>query len=407
MRTTPGTNRMNDRQSEVLAVAASHLNTMGVSVEWFTEIATSLGLTRPALYKYVVDREDLLFRCYELSCDALDARLSAAQATNADVIDVLSAFLAVPEAGGGEAAVISEVLALAPEQQKVIWSRQRALSGRLTCLVADGVTAGVFRSVNCEVVANAIVGMASWSPLYSRWGVGIDPDLVAQGSRELLFRGVASNPGVRCLQTDRLVTLAAPRPDIFDKAAVDAAKREGVLVAASALFNSRGIGATRIEDVGAMIGLSKRSVYHYVGQKQVLVDACVERAFAYFLAVIDAAEGLESDALDSLYACVRDVVWAACDPSVSVLVPYVGFGQLSLAEREAVAGHTRRLSDGYSRLLQRGFADGSIRPLPVDAILASLPGVFSWAVGAPSDGTDDYNDIAEALADLVTRGICA
>lgn len=395
-----------DRETEILAVAASHLNTMGVSVEWFTEIAASLSLTRPALYKYVSNREDLQFRCYERTCATLDERLSIAASASSDPAEVLSLFL-TDRQPRQELAVISELEALPPELRQPILARQSDLAGRIAAIVEVGVKEGLFRALDCALVAQIVLGMASWPSLYRRWGEGVDAALVDQGSCELLFRGLAGDRAAGLRPPPRLVDLTPPRPDVFNKTDLEDAKREGVLVAASRLFNSRGIGATRVEDVGAAVGLSKRAIYHHVGHKQELVDACVERAYGYYLAVMEAAHRFEGDRLEALFACVRDVVWATGDDSVTVLSPYVGFGQLSPSERRAVARHVQRMSAGYRAMLEQGMAEGSIRPAPVDAILASLPGVFSWAANGQDPDPAGRARLADDLAALVVQGILA
>lgn len=72
---------------------------MGVSVEWFSEIARDLRVTRPALYSYVSDRDDLLFKCYKRSCDVLVDTLDAAAAATDDPLRILDNFLTAAISG--------------------------------------------------------------------------------------------------------------------------------------------------------------------------------------------------------------------------------------------------------------------------------------------------------------------
>ncbi len=399
------TARSRNREQQILDVASRHLNTMGVSVEWFGEIAAELGLTRPAIYKYFADREDLLFRCYADACDAVGARLDAAIGSTPDIEGALSAFLANGDPVGSEPAVLAEMMALPPDKRELIWLRQRAIIERLAELIRAGIAAKRFRPLDPIVVSNAILGMASWRPIYGRWAPGANLDLIEVGSREILFHGVAAQATARPERLAPLAPLAPPQADIFDRHAIDAAKREGILIAASSQFNRRGIGATRMEDVGEAVGLSKRAIYHHIGQKQDLIDACVERAYAYFLGVMHAAERSAARRSAVVYAAVRDIIWAASEPTVCVLAPHVGVGLLSAGERQAAAGYAQQLTDGYRRVLQQGVAEGSIRPLPIDAVVASLPGVFSWAANSPEQAPEVRTHIADELATLVTFGL--
>ncbi len=400
------TARSRNREQQILDVASRHLNTMGVSVEWFGEIAAELGLTRPAIYKYFVDREDLLFRCYADACDVMGARLDTAISSTSSIVEALSAFLASDDAAGPEPAVLSEMMALPPGKRDLIWSRQRAIIEQLADLIQAGITAKLFRPLDPIVVSHAILGMASWTPIYGRWAPGSNLDLIDVGSREILFQGLAADRSAPPTKLAPLAPLTAPQADIFNREAVDAAKREGILIAASFQFNRRGIGATRMEDVAAALGLSKRAIYHHIGQKQDLIDACVERAYAHFLGVMEAAERSDAPRAAVVYAAVRDIIWAASEPNVCVLAPHVGFGLLSADQREAVSGYAQQLTNGYRRVLEQGVADRSLRPLPIDAVVASLPGAFSWAANRPEQPADVRMHIADQLATLVTHGLC-
>ena len=400
------TARVENREQQILDVASRHLNTMGVSVEWFGEIAAELGLTRPAIYKYFADREDLLFRCYADACDVMGARLDAAISSTSDSAQALAMFLSNADASSPEPAVLSEMMALPLDKRDLIWRRQQAIIDRISGLIEAGVAAKVFRPIDLAVTSQAVLGLVSWAPIYRRWAPAADLELIAIGSREVLFHGLAANKAIATEKLERLVPLAPPHADVFNRHAVDAAKREGILVAASLLFNQRGIGATRMEDVSAAVGLSKRAIYHHIGQKQDLIDACVERAYAYFLGVMDAAERSEASRLEVVYAAVRDITWAASEPAVCVLAPHVGFGLLSVGERQAAVDYGQQLADGYRRVLTRGVAEGSLRPVPIDAIIASLPGVFSWAANGPEQTPAARIHIADELAMLVTHGLC-
>ena len=81
-------------------------------------------------------------------------------------------------------------------------------------------------------------------------------------------------------------------------------------------------------------------------------------------------------------------------------------GLLSVGERQAAVDYGQQLADGYRRVLTRGVAEGSLRPVPIDAIIASLPGVFSWAANGPEQTPDARIHIADELAMLVTHGLC-
>jgi AcrR family transcriptional regulator len=400
------TARSANREEDILTVAVEELNTMGVSLEWFGDIARRLGVTRPALYSYFSDREDLQFRCYQDACGALEDGLERVLARHAnDIPAAVEAFLAERD-GDGEQAVICELEALRPAQRDEIAARLNRLTDRLGGALAGGIAAGTLRTMDTDIVANAIVSASAYTPLLRRWGEGLDASLVSIGSVELVTRGMAADRAAPVPPLAPLVPLAPARPQAFDRAGLEAAKRERILVVASAMFNRRGVGATRLEDVGEALGMNKRAIYYYVGSKQALVDACVQRTYGYFLAEMHAAEALDAPRSIAVHAAVRDLTRAAVDPDVSINLPYVGYGLLSDAARASVTDSARAMYDGYVAIFAQGVAEGSIRSLPVEAVTLGLPSFMSWSP-IRHFTPEAIAPRARELADLALWGILA
>jgi len=396
------------RERDLIAVASKHLNTMGVSLEWFSAIAAELGISRPALYKYVVDRDDLLFKCYARSCDQREAAFAAASSGDADPQQILERFLAETNRSGvPEIAVMTEIDALSPDRQAAIRARRDSLLAGLAAVLQRGVRLRRFRPLDAAVIANAVLGLADWPSLYRRWagetGIVLEPAVLT----DLLFGGLAADRKVTLDETIDLTLPAADKVDLFDRRAVDAARREAILLNASILFNRRGIGATRVEDVGAAVGLSKRAIFHHVANKTALVDACVERAIAYYLGVMEASDRLQARRIDVFAQGVRATVETAGHPERAVLVPYVGFGLLSPHSQAAMYAFSERLTEGYRKLLDEGEREGGIRKLPREPLLASMPGLFSWVSASPFGTDTDRSRVARELATLTAKGILA
>ena len=67
-------------------------------------------------------------------------------------------------------------------------------------------------------------------------------------------------------------------------------KREAVLRAAVRMFNARGFHATSLDDVAASLGVSKPTIYHYLGAKDQVLFECVTRGIEQLRAAVDAAQ---------------------------------------------------------------------------------------------------------------------
>ncbi len=393
------------RTEDLITVASAHLNTMGVSMEWFGEIAADLGITRPALYNYVRERGELQYKCYIRTCEMLETALDRATRSRGPEATI-STFLSLTNSGAGpEAAVLCEIDALALEKQNVIRDRRDQIVSRISTIVKRGIDSGKFRRVDPIIVSNAIVGMANWTVLERRWGAKANLVLSTAGMEEILFRGIAFNHNIPLKKPECFARPRASNIDPFDRRSLESAKREAILVAASGLFNRKGVGATRVEDIAAVLDLNKRAIYHLIGQKHAVVEASVDRAYGFYLNVMDVAEHSSCSRLDAMYGALRDVIEITNDPKSAVLVPYVGFGQLGPAGRKKATAYARRLFNGYERILIAGEAERSIRRLPHDQILSGLPGVFSWVSNLKVMSLEERARVADELATLAIYGL--
>ena len=70
---------------------------------------------------------------------------------------------------------------------------------------------------------------------------------------------------------------ASPFRTRVEKAQERAQKRDAVLTAAVRMFNARGYHATSLDDVAASLGISKPTIYHYLGNKEQVLIECVTR----------------------------------------------------------------------------------------------------------------------------------
>jgi AcrR family transcriptional regulator len=84
------------------------------------------------------------------------------------------------------------------------------------------------------------------------------------------------------------------------------AKRNAVLLAAVKIFNQRGFHATSLDDVAQSLGISKPTIYHYLGNKEQVLLTCVEEGLNQLIA---AAEEI-SQKNSSGYARLREFLYA-------------------------------------------------------------------------------------------------
>ncbi|OYX63828.1 MAG: TetR family transcriptional regulator [Novosphingobium sp. 32-60-15] len=183
------------------------------------------------------------------------------------------------------------------------------------------------------------------------------------------------------------------------------AKRMAVLTAAVKMFNARGYHATSLDDVAASLGVSKPTIYHYLGNKERVLVECLTFGMDQLLtAAADARAGL-GRGIDRLraflisYAEVNMEDFGRCNILTANET-------LSPDARETIRLLKRRIHATMQELVEEGIADGSIAPCY--AKFAAL--TLASALNGPSrwhspDGPQSPPEIAVALVNFLTAGL--
>ncbi|HZV10884.1 MAG TPA: helix-turn-helix domain-containing protein, partial [Novosphingobium sp.] len=80
------------------------------------------------------------------------------------------------------------------------------------------------------------------------------------------------------------------------------AKRDAVLRAAVRMFNERGFHQTSLDDVAAQLGVSKPTIYHYLGNKDQVLLECVTIGLSQLLEAAETSRQKPGKGVDRLIA---------------------------------------------------------------------------------------------------------
>src|SRR5512139_991549 len=98
------------RRDLLLDEAARRINAQGAGAIVLNDIAEQVGLSRNALYYYVADRADLVFRCYLRACEAMTDDLVSAHEQGGDPAERLALFIETSLAfGRPEQALLTDI----------------------------------------------------------------------------------------------------------------------------------------------------------------------------------------------------------------------------------------------------------------------------------------------------------
>jgi AcrR family transcriptional regulator len=183
------------------------------------------------------------------------------------------------------------------------------------------------------------------------------------------------------------------------------AKRRAVLRTAVQMFNERGFHATSLEDVAARLGISKPTIYHYLGNKDQVLLECLSSGLEQLREAAETSRKQPGTGLERLRSFLRRFAevnmseWGRC-------VIRTGEECLAPESAERLKVLKREVDGAMRQLISEGIADGSIAAGDPMIIAFTLAGALNWpARWFSENGKDSAEKVAEQMVDLLTAGI--
>lgn len=193
---------------------------------------------------------------------------------------------------------------------------------------------------------------------------------------------------------------------VQSREALNEAKRIALIRAAGRAFKAKGFHNTSLDEVAALLNLTKPSLYYHVSSKADLLYQCHD----YALDLGEAAfqYGKEGrDGLDMLRRTLKKYMESMTHDFAAYSV-LSDLNDMQPAHKRAILKRRREFDTRFRALVSEGIADGTIRQ--VDPMLT-----VAWFMGAinaiprwySEEGPLSGEQIANAYTDLLTRGLQA
>lgn len=164
------------QKARMLKAAAQCFNEKGFSGTSLRDVAAVLGLTDPALYYYVRNKEELVYLCYvraaDLGREALDRALTEGQDGMDVVLRYFRYHIEMMVGERGPIAIMSEIPSLQPDHRDEVLELSRRHSTNFEAVLHAGIKDGSIADCNVRMTGNAIMGSINWIP---KWFHG-DPE---------------------------------------------------------------------------------------------------------------------------------------------------------------------------------------------------------------------------------------
>jgi len=186
------------KRNAVLQTAAQLFNERGFHATSLDDIAERLNVSKPTLYYYVENKDQILLECVKTALDLMQAGIGEVRAAGGSAIDQLKACMriyssVVTQDFGMCVIRIGEDPLPAP-LKKELRRLKAGIDGQFRRLIEDGVTEGSLAPCDPKMAAFMLAGALSWIGRWYRPDGDLTPDQIADQGIELLLNGVLHRP---------------------------------------------------------------------------------------------------------------------------------------------------------------------------------------------------------------------
>ncbi|MEY8843230.1 TetR family transcriptional regulator [Cribrihabitans sp. XS_ASV171] len=186
------------KRKAILRAAATIFSRQGSHGATLEDVAASLGVSKAALYRYVLNKNDLILACQEEALEIADRALTTGEAEGDTALDKirigLRLYLVAMMEEMGVPALILEENALHGEEAERTYEKRDAYEIRMRRLVAEGQADGSIVAVEPKVAVFMLLGSIHWVAKWYRPEGAWSPEDVAEGIVGLATRALATQP---------------------------------------------------------------------------------------------------------------------------------------------------------------------------------------------------------------------
>ena len=204
----PASHREQQREAKrnaVLQAAAQLFNERGFHATSLDDIAARLNVTKPTLYYYVKNKDEILLQCVGKGLTMMLEGIDASRAAGGKAIDQLMACMQV------YARIVTQDFGMClirvgdeqvpPESRKELRRLKAAIDQEFRRLVAEGVAEGSLQPCDPKMTAFVIAGALSWIGRWYQPGGEYTPEQVAAQCIDTLMGGVLRRTGTGAAAT--------------------------------------------------------------------------------------------------------------------------------------------------------------------------------------------------------------
>jgi AcrR family transcriptional regulator len=199
----------------VIRVAAREFNRRGFHNTSLDDIAAALNVSKPTIYYYVSNKEQLLFECFRAGLEPIRAAFEEVQDLEAParerLAEVLRRYAAAIGSEYGWCMVRAEDQDLGETLRRHINSLKSEIDQGIRRLLVEGMRDGSIAACDPKMTAFAFAGALNWIAHWYRDNQPLSPSDIGDAFVALFERGIAPRGGASSDKQPRN-GVAPPRP---------------------------------------------------------------------------------------------------------------------------------------------------------------------------------------------------
>jgi AcrR family transcriptional regulator len=194
--------RDGDAKREAVLETAAHLFLeRGYRSTSLRELAGLLKITKPALYYYFQNKEQILVECYRAGIASIEGLLEEGELEHGTGLQRVESYLrvyamAIVSHDFGRCVAMLDDSELSPAARREVRSLKRRIDASIRGYIEEGIEDGSINDCNPKLAAFAVAGAINWIGTWYRPDGGLSRESIATGFAELLTRGLARRSGV-------------------------------------------------------------------------------------------------------------------------------------------------------------------------------------------------------------------
>ncbi len=185
------------KRDAVLKTAAHLFVERGYQKTSMSLLSTRLKITKPALYYYFRNKEEILVACYRSGIAAIESHLRPLDAGIGSALTKLQLFVqgyttVVLTHEFGRCVAMIDDSELSAETRRGVRDLKRRVDVSIRTLVTEGMADGSIAECNPKLVSFAIAGAINWAGTWYKPGGDLQPKEIAEEFMRILTGGLGA-----------------------------------------------------------------------------------------------------------------------------------------------------------------------------------------------------------------------